>query len=118
MGQDESGTFASLTAEQVAFYHENGYLVVRNFATPHTVSALLRRSEELLHSFKPESNPSVFSTTRQTETSDEYFLKSANNVSFFLEEGALNNEGKLTRPIHLAVNKFGHGTRVLLKALS
>ena len=118
MGQDESGTFASLTAEQVAFYHENGYLVVRNFATPHTVSTLLRRSEELLHSFKPESNPSVFSTTRQTETSDEYFLKSANNVSFFLEEGALDNEGKLTRPIHLAVNKFGHGTRVLLKALS
>ena len=99
----------AMSPEQAASFHEHGYLVLPGFADQATVQALLARGEHLLRGFQPEAHPSVFSTTRQTETSDEYFLASANNISFFLEEGALSQVGTLTRPKHLCVNKVGHG---------
>jgi hypothetical protein len=41
---------------------------------------------------------------------DKYFLDSASNISFFLEEKAgLDDEGQLNRPKELCVNKAGHG---------
>jgi phytanoyl-CoA hydroxylase len=86
-----------LSPEQAAAYHRDGYLVLPGFADEQTVARLLRRGGELLATCDPESNPSVFSTRNQTETSDEYFLRSGENVSFFLEPGALDAEGKLTR---------------------
>lgn len=97
-----------VTAEQVAFFQREGYLVLPDFASAEEVAALLARADELLRAFEPSANPSVFSTTKQTETSDEYFLRSANNVSFFLEPGALDAHGQLRVPRHLAVNKIGH----------
>ena len=100
-----------VSPEQAASFREHGYLVLPGFADVATVDSLRRRGEQLLRDFKPEAHPSVFSTTRQAETSDAYFLASANNTSFFLEEGALSPEGQLTRPKHLCVNKFGHGAR-------
>ena len=102
-------THGEVSPEQAAAFREHGYLVLPGFADQATVQALLGRGEQLLRGFQPEAHPSVFSTTRQTETSDEYFLASANNISFFLEEGALSAEGTLTRPKHLCVNKVGHG---------
>jgi phytanoyl-CoA hydroxylase len=96
-----------VSPEQAAFFQEHGYLVLPGFADQLTVQALFGRGQQLLSAFQPEVH--VFSTTKQQQTSDEYFLRSANNVSYFLEEGALDSQSKLTRPKHLAVNKFGHG---------
>ncbi len=73
------------------------------------MASLRASGAELLASCDPEANPSVFSTRRQTATTDDYFLASGNNVSFFLEEGALDADGRLRVPKELAVNKFGHG---------
>jgi phytanoyl-CoA hydroxylase len=98
-----------VSPEQAAFFQEHGYLVLPGFADQATVQALLGRGQQLLTAFQPEAHPSVFSTTKQEDVSDEYFLRSANNVSYFLEEGALDSQFRLTRPKHLAVNKFGHG---------
>jgi phytanoyl-CoA hydroxylase len=100
-----------VSAEQAAFFAREGFLVLPGFASAEEVAALLARGAALLAACDPEANPSVFSTKRQEKTTDEYFLASGNNVSFFLEEGALDANGRLTKPKELAVNKFGHGAR-------
>ena len=45
-------------------------------------------------------------------TIDSQFVRSANNVSFFFEEGAFDKDGKLVQDMSLCINKIGHGTVV------
>ena len=102
----------AVSASDAAFFAREGYLVLPGFASADEVAALKSEGEALLAGCDPEANPSVFSTRRQTATTDEYFLQSGNNVSFFLEEGALDADGRLRVPKQLAVNKFGHGAQL------
>ena len=44
----------------------------------------------------------------QEKTTNEYFLKSASNISFFFEEGSFNDSGKLVQNKRLCINKCGH----------
>ena len=45
----------------------------------------------------------------QVFRTDTYFLDSASNVSFFLEEKAMNPDGVLQQDKALSINKIGHG---------
>lgn len=45
----------------------------------------------------------------QTKTSNDYFSESANNISFFFEENAFDEDGQLRQPKALSINKMGHG---------
>lgn len=45
----------------------------------------------------------------QTKTSNDYFSESANNISFFFEENAFDDQGQLRQPKALSINKMGHG---------
>ncbi len=45
----------------------------------------------------------------QTKNTDQYFLESANNVSFFFEEDAFAEDGSLRQAKALSINKIGHG---------
>ena len=87
---------------------ENGFLVVENFNSPEECDALMQRAKELAEDFNYQGNASIFQTSEQTKTSDDYFLASGENISFFFEKDAFNAEGKLKTDIFHSLNKIGH----------
>ena len=65
------------------------------------------RAQALLHiCAEPCTYPSC---DTQTKTSNDYFSESANNISFFFEENAFDDQGQLRQPKALSINKMGHG---------
>mmetsp|Transcript_12733 Transcript_12733/g.22514 ORF Transcript_12733/g.22514 Transcript_12733/m.22514 type:complete len:353 (-) Transcript_12733:110-1168(-) len=97
-----------LSPQQVEDFNAQGFLVLEGHAPLEQCTALKARVDELLQGFDPSTVKSVFSTKNQTETTDAYFLNSASNVSFFLEEKAIDEAGNLLRPKEKAINKIGH----------
>jgi phytanoyl-CoA hydroxylase len=79
------GVEQGLTQEQLDFYNSEGYLVIPDYANADECATLKKRMDELLRDFDP-TTISIFSTTNQKNTTDDYFYESANNISFFFEE--------------------------------
>jgi phytanoyl-CoA hydroxylase len=102
-----------LTEQQIQEYNEKGFLAIKDFASVDEINSLQKSGLGLLDSFNPESI-SIFSTKNQTKKTDQYFLDSANNVSFFFEEGAFDDDGNLLRPKNLSINKIGHAIHDLV----
>ena len=51
---------------------------------------------------------SVFSTTKQTQFDDSYFIDSGDKIRFFLEDDAFDGEGGLRQSKEHSLNKMGH----------
>jgi phytanoyl-CoA hydroxylase len=97
-----------LSAAQAHQFQEDGFLHLPAYMPMEEVSRLRQRAAEIIGAFSMES-VSIFSTNEQTQTSDAYFLDSADQSSCFFEEGAFDANGNLTKDIHVAINKIGHG---------
>ncbi|MBK5221901.1 MAG: phytanoyl-CoA dioxygenase family protein [Acidimicrobiia bacterium] len=100
----------TITAQQRADFERDGFLVIPDFVSPATRRTLIDRATELVDAFDPdaEGSASIFSTHDQTQTSDDYFLASGDRVSFFFEEEAFDDGGKLRQPKAQSINKIGH----------
>lgn len=97
----------ALSADQVASFERDGFLVVPD-AIPHEACDELRtRAEQIVDEFDPKT-VSVFSTNEQTRTTDQYFLESGGAISCFFEEQAFAPDGSLKQDKALSINKLGH----------
>ncbi len=98
-----------LTAAQLDDWERDGFLVLPGAVDPAACDRLRAHVVSRLAEADPSTNPSltVFDTTAHGHAQDEYFLTSGDVVRWFLEEGAVA-DGRLTRPLELAVNKLGH----------
>ncbi len=95
----------SSKAEQ---FQQNGYLVLDQFNTPEACDALMEHARDLSGRFDYQGHPSVFQTTEQQKTTDDYFLDSGDKISFFFEKDAFDDKGCLKQDVFSSLNKIGH----------
>jgi len=98
----------TLTTLQLTNYQNEGFLVLNDFVDSTACDELRDRVSEMIRKFEPADVASIFSTREQNRIADEYFLNSANNISFFFEENAFNSDGALKQDKELSINKIGH----------
>ncbi|KAL6543814.1 hypothetical protein OROGR_010311 [Orobanche gracilis] len=103
------GIVGNLNSDQLQFFNSEGYLVLESFASPDEIQSLRLKMDQLLDRFDCSSRASIFSTKNQKQTTDDYFFESAENISYFFEEKAFDDEGNLKQPKQLSINKVGHG---------
>lgn len=89
-------------------FETNGYLVIEGFNSPEACDILMNRGMELAKEYNYEGHPSIFQTNEQTRTSDDYFLNSGGNISYFFEKDAFDENGKLKNELFYSLNKIGH----------
>ncbi|KAG6861905.1 hypothetical protein C0995_009855 [Termitomyces sp. Mi166 len=103
-----------LTQQQIDQFHQNGYLLVPGFLDPNETDTLLARAKQLLEEFSLDDHPlTKFTTSDEKHVGDDYFLTSGDKIRYFLEEDAVDENGKLTREKSKAVNKIGHALHEL-----
>lgn len=85
-----------------------GVVILRGYCNPGACRRLRERALELVDAFDPASVRSVFSTTKQTQLDDDYFISSGDKIRFFLEDDAFDETGRLRQPKHDSLNKMGH----------
>ena len=98
----------ALSSQQLKSFHDQGFLVLNDFVDPTECDLLRDRIIEMIREFEPADVASIFSTREQNRIADEYFLNSANNISFFFEENAFSPHGALKQDKELSINKIGH----------
>jgi len=95
-------------SDRLKQFRERGFLVLEGFNAPEECDALMQRAAELTASFDYDGHPSVFQTSEQARTSDEYFLNSGDRISFFFEPDAFTDDGELRNSLFHSLNKIGH----------
>ena len=101
----ESGCLAP---EFVAAYHAAGVMVLHDFVSLDACRRLQERALQLVEDFDPDTVRSVFSTTRQEQLDDSYFIESGDKIRFFLENDAFDASGRLRQSKEHSLNKMGH----------
>jgi len=89
-------------------FDNQGYLVLEQFNSEEECDRLMLRAQELSSTFNFEGHPSVFQTSEQAKTTDDYFLNSGDKISYFFEKGAFDENAKLKTDLFHSLNKIGH----------
>ena len=97
-----------LSAEQIASYQANGYLVLPNFKPAQAIGQARQRAVAIVEAFDPAQTIAIFSTKDSSNNANPYFLSSADEVHCFFEEEAFGVDGALRQDKGLSINKIGH----------
>lgn len=96
----------------LSLFERDGFMIIKDFLSLEQVEELKSKGQKLAHeSCLDEQHPVIkFNTRSNVQASSEYFLNSGDKISFFYEEGAIDENGQFKIPRQLALNKIGHGT--------
>ena len=111
---DPQHTNSWLEASQVQLFHEQGFLALERVIGEQWISDIRAAAGRIVEAFDSDSHRSVFSTRDQDKGRDRYFFESSEQVHCFLEEDAMDPNGALLKPKHLAINKIGHAMHDLV----
>jgi phytanoyl-CoA hydroxylase len=89
-------------------FQRDGFLILEGFNSETECDELINRAAELTADFDYDGHPSVFQTSEQERTSDDYFLSSGDRISFFFEKDAFADNGRLRKDLFHSLNKIGH----------
>lgn len=104
MSASDSQT-ASEHSDLKSRFERDGFLILPGFVSPSECTALMAHTDELVRSVDLAALRSVFSTTEQLRTADDYFLGSGDSIRYFLEAEAMTADAD--EPQH-GLNKIGH----------
>mmetsp|Transcript_56736 Transcript_56736/g.159273 ORF Transcript_56736/g.159273 Transcript_56736/m.159273 type:complete len:338 (-) Transcript_56736:208-1221(-) len=99
-------------------FERDGFLVVKGFAPAEELERMRSRMLELIGQWDPEKTMAPVFTTDgdqvERQGSSDYFLDSADRIHFFLEKGAVKDDGRLKEGVakERSLNKVGHGLHV------
>lgn len=97
-----------LDTAMLAAFDDAGVVMLRDYCPVAHCEELRRHALDLVDAFDPAAVRSVFSTTKQTQLDDDYFIRSGDKIRFFLEDDAFDEAGKLRQSKHDSLNKMGH----------
>jgi len=89
-------------------FRHHGYAVIEGAIANDALRSIQGAAQRIVRAFDTERHRTIFTTRHQEHAQDRYFLDSAEGVHCFLEEEAVDSEGRLLRDKALAVNKIGH----------
>ena len=98
---DRFGWQGHYDQRMAAAWERDGYLVLDGFVSPKDVARMRARADSLIEDFDIEAHRVVFSAKGQSHAASNYFMKSAANISFFLEEEAVDEDGRLLKDLSL-----------------
>lgn len=103
-----------LSPDQLESFHKEGALCIPGFLTPVQIAKLMEKSRQLLQLVDITTHPMTqFRTGADGHVGEQYFLDSSNKVSYFFDVDAFDDDGKLTYPKEVAINKIGHNVHEL-----
>tara|TARA_R110001599_G_scaffold57623_1_gene158453 strand:+ start:424 stop:1260 length:837 start_codon:yes stop_codon:yes gene_type:complete len=85
-----------------------GFVVLPGFRDAAQIASIRQRARELVDAYEPDGQQAIFSTQEQQRRVNDYFLGSAEAIRCFLEEEALDANGRLRQDKALSINKIGH----------